>query len=202
MRTWFLHPIAFYPLVAVLAALVIAVSVKPLEWPREAAAVAGERVGSGIVLAGPAFATPAPDRQQNLYVSRNFLGQPRALRIAVAPNQAAPGLNDRGVRILLTPEAAAELNGRPVTIVVTYNPLAVNAATGLAVSLEGAGPTQWISETAPPQHLALRFEAPAQTAITAIGLRTINANREQPEAYGLEITRISITPHPQTAVAH
>jgi len=202
MRSWFLHPIAFYPLVAVLAVLVIATSAKPLSWPREPAAVAGERAGSAIVLTGAAFATPAPDPQQNLYVTRNFLGQPRALRIAVLPNQAAPGLNDRGVRILLEPQAAAALNGQPVTIVVTYNPLAVNAATGLAVSVQGAGPTQWIALTAPPQHAALRFEAPAQTAITAIGLRTINANHDQPEAYGLEITRISVTPHPQTAVVH
>lgn len=196
MRSWFLHPIAFYPLVAVLAVLVIATSAKPLSWPREAAAVAGERAGSAIVLEGAAFAAPAPDPQQNLYVTRNFLGQPRTLRIAVLPNQAAPGFNDRGVRILLARQAAAPLNDQPVTIVVTYNPLAVNAATGLAVSLQGARPTQWIAQTAPPQHAALRFEAPAQTAITAIGLRTINTNQEAPEAYGLEITRISITPHP------
>jgi hypothetical protein len=196
MRTWLLHPIVFYPLVAVLAALVIAVSAKPLSWPREAAPVAGERAGGAIVLTQAAFATPAPDAQQNLYVTRNFFGQPQALRIAVLPNQPAPGAGDRGVRILLAPEVAAGLNGAPATITVTYNPLAVNAATGLAVSLEGAAPTQWVTQTAPPQHAALRFEVPAQTGVTAIGLRTINANGEQPEAYGLEITRISITPHP------
>ncbi len=196
MRTWFLHPIIFYPLAVLLAVLVIAVSAKPLSWPRPAAPVAGQRAGSAIVLAQAAFAAPAPDPQQNLYVTRNFLGQPRALRIAVLPNQAAPGANDHGVRILLTPQAAAELSGRPATIVVTYNPLAVNAATGLAVSLQGAGPTQWVTLTAPPQHAALRFEVPAQTGVTAIGLRTINGNAQQPEAYGLEIVRVSITPHP------
>lgn len=196
MRTWFLHPAVFYPLAAILAALVIAVSAKPLSWPREAAPVTGQRAGSSIVLTQTAFAAPAPDPQQNLYVTRNFFGQPRALRIAVLPNQAAPAANDRGVRILLAPEAATALSGRPATIVVTYNPLAVNAATGLAISLQGAGATQWVTQTAPPQPAALRFEVPAQTGVNAIGLRTINGNGEQPEAYGLEITRISITPHP------
>jgi len=196
MRTWLLHPIVFYPLAALIAVLAIAVSARPLSWPRDAHAVAGQRAGPAIVLTQGAFTAPAPDPQQNLYVTRNFLGQPRTLRIAVLPNQAAPGPNDHGVRILFSPEAAAALNGRPATVVVNYNPLAVNAATGLAVSLQGAGPTQWATLTAPPQPAALRFEVPAQTGVAAIGLRTINGNAEQPEAYGLEITRISITPHP------
>jgi len=196
MRTWLLHPIIFYPLAALIAAIAIAISARPLSWPRDAQAVAGQRAAAAIVLTQGAFNAPAADPQQNLYVTRNFFGQPRTLRIAVLPNQAAPGPNDRGVRILLSPEATATLNGRPATIVVNYNPLAVNAATGLAVSLQGAGPTQWVTLTAPPQPAALRFEVPAQTGVNSIGLRTINGNAQQPEAYGLEITRISITPHP------
>src|SRR5689334_633459 len=145
MRTWLLHPVVFYPLVALLAALAIAISARPLAWPRDPVPVAGERAGAAIVLAHDAFASPAPDPQQNLYVTRNFLGQPRALRIAVLPNQAPPGPNDRGVRILLSPQAAQALNNQRATVVVNYNPLAVNAATGLAVSLQGASPTQWVT---------------------------------------------------------
>jgi hypothetical protein len=108
----------------------------------------------------------------------------------------APGAADHGVQILLGPSAAASVAGRPATVLVTYNPLAVNAATGLAVSLQGAGPTVWVTQDAPPQHGTLRFEVPAQTGVTALGLRAISANANQREAYGLEITRISITPHP------
>jgi hypothetical protein len=196
MRTWLLHPIIFYPLAALIAVLMIAVSIRPLSWPRDPAPVSVQHAGASIVLAAAAFDAPAPDPQQNLYVTRNFLGQAHSLRIAVLPNQAAPGPNDHGVRILLAPEAASALDGHAATVLITYNPLAVNAATGLAVSLQGSGPTQWLTQTAPPQHGILRFEVPAQTGVTAIGLRTLNANGTQAEAYGLEIARISITPHP------
>lgn len=197
MRSWFFHPILFYPLVALIAALAIAVSAKPLSWPREPAPAATQQAGGTLVLAGNAFSAPAPDPQQNLHIMRTFLGEARTLRIAVLPNQGAPGPDDRGVRILLNREDAAFLNSRPATVLVAYDPLAVNAATGLAVSLEGAGPTQWVTQTASPQPATLRFEVPAQTDVNAIGLRTINGNASrQTEAYGLEITRISVTPHP------
>src|SRR4029453_4570850 len=63
VRSGFPPPIVFYPLVGVIAALVIAVSAKPLSWPREAREVAGERAGSAIVLKEAAFAAPAPDPQ-------------------------------------------------------------------------------------------------------------------------------------------
>lgn len=196
MRTWLFHPIIFYPLVAVLAALVIAISVRPQSWPRAPAPVGGQSAGGALVLAQTSFDAPTSDPDQNLYVTRNFWGQAQALRIAIHPNMSALGAEDRGVQILLTPNAAANLSDHPATIVVNYNPLAVNAATGLAVSLQGAGSTVWSVQPAPPQHGALRFEVPAQTGVNAIGLRAMSSNANQREAYGLEITRISITPHP------
>jgi hypothetical protein len=196
MRTWLLHPIIFYPLVAVLAALVIAISARPQSWPRAPAPVAGQTAGAALVLTQASFDAPVSDPDQNLYITRNFMGQAQALRIAVQPNKPAPSPSDHGVQILLAPAAAAALAGRPATIVVNYNPLPVNAATGLAVSLQGTGPNAWVSLVAPPQHGALRFEVPAQAGVTALGLRAISTNANQREAYGLEITRISITPHP------
>jgi len=196
MRTWLLHPIVFYPLAALLAVLVIALSARPQSWPRAPAPVSGQTAGSALVLTQVSFDAPTGDPDQNVYVTRNFLGQAQALRIAVQPNKNTPSAADRGVQILLAPSTAAALAGRPATIVVTYNPLAVNAATGLAVSLEGAGPNVWVAQNAPPQHGALRFEVPAQTGVNAVGLRAISTNENQREAYGLEITRISITPHP------
>src|SRR5262249_52576415 len=165
MRSWLLHPIVFYPLVAVIAALVIAFSARPQSWPHSPAPVTGQQVGDRLVLMQAAFDSPSGDPDQNLYVTRNVLGQAQALRIAVLPNKPSPAASDRGVRILLSPVAAARLAGRPATIVVTYSPLPVNAATGLAVSLEGAGPIVWIAQTAPPQHGALRFEVPSQVGV-------------------------------------
>jgi hypothetical protein len=195
MRTWLLHPIVFYPLATIIAAAVIAFSARPQSWPRSPAPVTGQQAGGALVLTQASFDAPADDPDQNLYVTRNIFGQAQTLRIAVLPNKPAPGANDRGVQILLSPATAAALTGRPATITVNYNPLPVNAATGLAVSLQGAGPAMWITQAAPPQHGVLRFEVPAQTGVIALGLRAISSNGDQREAYGLEITRISIASH-------
>ena len=203
MRTWLLHPILFYPLVALVAALVVAFSVEPQKWPRAVAAVAPSRGAAGSILVeSESLGAPAPDAAQTMMVVRDFLGRARALRIAVLQSQGPPGPADRGVRILLAPSVAGSLAGRPATVAVTYNPLPVNAATGLAISIEGAGPNEWVSQTAPPQHGTLRFELPARTGVDAIGLRALSTNTDQHEAYGLEITSISITPHPSTILAH
>ncbi len=202
MRTWLLNPVVFYPLAAFIAILVIAISARPQSWPRTPAPVAGLQAGAALVLTQASFDAPAGDPDQNLYVTRNYLGQAQTLRIAVLSNKPAPGPADHGVQILLAPQTGAELAGQALTIVVSYNPLPVNAATGLAVSLEGTGPTMWVAQNAPPQHGAISFEVPAQTGINALGLRAISANENQREAYGLEITRISITPHPAGAATH
>ncbi|MBI3437457.1 MAG: hypothetical protein HY054_02170 [Proteobacteria bacterium] len=195
MRIWLMHPAVFYPLAAIIAAAAIALSVRPQAWPRTPAPVTAQLVGGGLILTQQSFDAPAPDPNQNLYIPRNFFGQAQSLRIAVQPNAPAPGANDSGVRILLSPDSAAALAGRAATVVVNYNPLPVNAATGLAISLEGDGSNTWVAQPAPPQHGALRFEVPAQSNVAALGLRAISSNADQREAYGLEITRISITPH-------
>src|SRR5262245_60561572 len=128
MRTWLLNPVVFYPLAAVIAILVIALSVRPQSWPRAPAPVAGLVAGGGLVLTQASFDAPAGDPDQNLYVTRNYLGQAQTLRIAVLSNKPAPGAGDHGVEILLAPEAAAALDNKPLTVVVNYNPLPVNAA--------------------------------------------------------------------------
>ncbi|MBS0383825.1 MAG: hypothetical protein JSS00_00585 [Proteobacteria bacterium] len=196
MRVWLMHPAVFYPLAAIVAATVIAISIRPQSWPHAPAAVAGQQIGGALVLAQSSFDAPAGDADQNLYVTRNFLGQAQTLRIAALPSTPAPGANDRGVQILLSSAAATALANQPATISVNYNPLPINAATGLAVSLQGAGPAVWVTQAAPPQQGMLRFEVPAQAGVSAVGLRAISNNGDQHEAYGLEITRISITPHP------
>ena len=75
---------------------------------------------------------------------------------------------------------------------VTYTPSPVNAASGLAVSLQGGGPAEWVAQDIPPQPNTVRFELPAQEAVNAIGLRALSSNNDQ--AYGLEITRIRVIP--------
>jgi hypothetical protein len=192
MRIWLFHPLIFYPIAALFAAFLIVVSVKPQSWPRAPAPVAAAVSGGTLTVAGDGLGAPQPGPGQNLTVVRDFWGHASALRIAQLPNQAPPGANEDGVRVLLSPETARLLDGKPVSVEVTYNPLAINAASGLALSLRGQAPAPWISRTTPPQSGRLRFELPAQARVTAIGLRALSSGGN--EAYGLEITRMRISP--------
>ncbi len=192
MRHWLFHPIIFYPLVAAFAALVIAISLSPQSWPRNAEQVAAQRDGQWLVYQGQAFNAPDVGPEQEMMVMRDFLGRPETLRIAQKAKQAPPNSLEQGTRILLTPDDAAAISGRPVTVEISYNPLSVNAANGLAVSLRGEGASEWVSQAAPPQSATLRFRLPATNNVTAIGVRALSNLDDQ--AYGLEITRIRVTP--------
>jgi hypothetical protein len=195
MRHWLFHPLIFYPLAFLFAAFVIAVSLRPQAWPRAPAPVAAERADGALVFAGEGFDAPAVGAEQEMTVVRDFWGRAQSIRIAQKPGQPPPTPAEQGARILLTPEDAALIDDRPVTVEVSYNPLPVNAATGLAVSLQGIGPADWVSQPALPQPATLRFELPAQFAVNGIGLRALSDGADQ--AYGLEITRVRVTPHPQ-----
>ncbi len=200
MRAWYFHPLIFYPLALVLAVLVIAVSLKPQAWPRAPAPAAAEVDGETLLFAGEAFNAPADSPEQEMMVVRDFFGRAQALRIAVLPGQPPPTPAEQGVRILFTPQQAALLEDRPAVVEVDYAPLPVNAADGLAVSLQGIGPADWVSQPAPPQPGTLRFDLPAQFALNGVGLRALSQGEGQ--AYGLEISAVRVTPQGDGAAAN
>ena len=59
-----------------------------------------------------------------------------------------------------TPASAAVLGAGAVTMEVSYRPQAVNTAAALAVSLQGAGPADWVKLPLQPQAGVLRFQLP------------------------------------------
>lgn len=193
MRNWLFHPVIFYPLVLIFAAVVILASLSPQTWPRPAVAQAGLIREESLVLERDAFTAPAPSPDQHVYVTRDLVGNAQALRVAVLPDMPAPTPAEQGVRVLLTPESAAMLNDRPVIVEVTYRPVSINAATGLAVSLQGIGPADWQIQPIAPQSGTVRYQFPPSFAINAIGLRAISEGTDQ--AYGVEIVRIRAIPH-------
>lgn len=192
MRHWIFHPLIFYPLVIVVAAAAILISLRPQAWPREPAPAHAEFTDGAIVLQGESFNAPSPAPEQNLTIVRDFWGRPQTMRIAVLPNQPQPTPAEPGVRILLTPEDAARIENRPVTIEVTYNTLPVNAAWGLAASVQGIGPAEWLIKPTPSDANVVSFDMPPQIAVNAIGLRAFHEGANT--AFGIEITRIRVIP--------
>ena len=197
MRSWFFHPLIFYPLVAIVAVAAVLVSLRPQFWPRDPAPAAAELSDGALVYQGDSFNTPQDAPARTFTVVRNFWGQPEALRVAILVDNNVvvpdPTPQDTGVRILLTPADAARINGRAATIEVSYRPLAINTARGLAVSLQGAGATTWVSTPTPPEPSTVSIRVPAQSGITAIGLRPIDPGNDR--VYGVEITRIRVIPN-------
>lgn len=192
MRNWLFHPIIFYPLAILIAAAAIVISLRPQSWPREPAPIAAVEDGEWLVYQGEGFNTPDAGNEE-MTVVRDYFGRPLRLRVAQTMAQPLPQPEDEGARILLTPEDAARLNGKPVIVEVSYNPLPINAANQLAVSLRGAGGSApWITQDAPPETATLRFTLPAQSQVNAIAIRPIANLNDM--AYGLEITRIRVRP--------
>lgn len=194
MRHWLFHPLVFYPLAILLAALLIAGSIQPQKWPRPPAPVAGQVRDGALVLEGAAFNSPDNSPEQNMTVVRDFWGRPHALRMSVKPGQPEPTPAETGVRILLTDEAAAVIGENAVAVEVSYNPLSVNGASALAVSLQGIAPGDWSTQPLNAEPGVARYELPASFAVNALGLRAISSGDDQ--AYGVEITRIRIVARP------
>ncbi|MCX7357619.1 MAG: hypothetical protein NT015_05700 [Alphaproteobacteria bacterium] len=192
MRHWLLHPIIFYPLAVIIAGLAIVVSLRPQSWPRQPAPVSAERDGEWMVYERDRFDSPDQGAEETTVV-RDYWGRPLRLRVAQTMAQPAPQPADQGTRILLTPEDAAAISGRPVVVEVSYNPLPVNAANRLAVSLRSdTGPSPWVTLDAPPETATLRFNLPPRASVNAIGIHPVSPQPDM--AYGLEITRIRIMP--------
>ncbi len=186
-----MRPLIFFPLAIIAAGLIVAFGLEPQRWARAAHPVNGVMDGRTLVLAGDAFDAPSASPDQHITVHRTFWGAPKSFSIAVLPNQPPPTPAERGARLLLSPDAAAALQDRPVVVEVAYNPLNVNPATSLAVSLQGIAPADWVIQELPAQPGVARFELPAQNAVNAIGLRAISENNDY--AYGLEITAVRVT---------
>jgi hypothetical protein len=200
MRNWLFHPLVFYPLVLILGAAVIFISLAPQAWPRAAEAQAGTLTPEAIVLEGASLTAPDPSPDQEMYVVRDIWGNAQSLRVAVLPDMPEPTPAEQGVRILLSPETAARLDDRPVAVEVSYRPVPINAANGLAVSLQGIGPADWVIKPIAPEAGTVRFELPASFAINAIGLRAMSNGADQ--AYGVEIVRIRVIPEPASPPAN
>jgi hypothetical protein len=195
MRHWVFHPLIFYPLVLLIAGLAIFASLEPQNWPRKPAPAPARHEGASLVWDHGGFNAPDVGPEQLLTIDRDLWGQAQSMRIAQLANQPPPTPAEQGVRILFTREDAARLDGKAVTAEVSYNPLPFNPATAMALSIQGIGPASWTTVAAPsPPEGTLKFELQPQLAPDGLGIRVL-AQQTGLEAYGLEITKVKLTPH-------
>lgn len=195
MRSWLFKPLIFYPLVLIAAAVLVLISFSPLSWPHPQAPAASAIHDGALVLQGEALGAPASGADQVVHVVRDFFGAVHGLRIAVLPEQAAPTPQDPGVRILLDREAAQMLEDKAVQVHIDYRPIPLTTASVLAVTLEGGRLLDWTSQPIDPEGGAVDFTLPAQTAVSALGLRAVQEDEEE-HNFGVEIIRIRVTPLP------
>ena len=192
MNHWLFRPLIFYPVAILIAAAIILISLDPLAWRRAPEPQSGVLENGAIVFEGRSFSAPDESPDQAVRVVRSGFNAPEALRIAVLPNQPPPTPAETGARILLSQEAIALLDDRPVHVVVAYRSLPVNPASALAVSLQGIGPADWVTQPLAVGEEEVEFDLPPQFAVNAIGFRAISSDSEHNS--GVEIVRFSATP--------
>jgi len=148
--------------------------------------VAGEIDGAALVLNGSAFGTPDPSPEQTVTTSRD------GLTIQVMADQPPPSPADRGVRILLAAARLSHVNDRPLIVNIAYTLPRTNAASRLAVSLQGIEPSEWDTQPLSTDDGEAQFTLDARSAVEAIGLRAISDTPGAPGA--VVINDIRITP--------
>jgi len=191
MRLWFFHPLILYPGLALISALLIFVSLRPDFAPRAPHPVAGRDVGGVIVLDRDALAAPEGSPANTLYVVRDGLGRPSALRVATKPGQPPLSPVDSGVRLLLNADTTAKIGQGGAIVDVSLRPVPLTVAQGLAVSLQGAGPADWVSQPVSPETQVLRFQLKgAPGGASAIGFYPFS--EDQTYNYGVEIVQVRI----------
>lgn len=133
----------------------------------------------------------AQARDVDVYVQRNLVGLPQALRLA-----ATQGVNGEagGIRLEFTPQVRRLLADRAVIVEVDVRPLEVTTAQALAVRAEGADLTPWQSAiliAEEPQTLRFALLKPAGE-LAAIWLRPVPPESRD-YAYGVEVAEVRLS---------
>ena len=180
-----------YLYIAILLAVGAALLVWSFSLDPRGKPVAGHEDGAALILSGRDLRAPDPSPEQSHSIANGHLS------LSVLPNQPPPTPAERGVRILLASARTAHVNDRSVIVEVRYSVASANPASGLAVSLQGIGPSEWVSQTLSAEAGTARFELPPQNLVDSIGLRALSDTPNQPGA--LNITEIRVSPAPETA---
>jgi hypothetical protein len=194
MKSLLFNRMIFYPLLALAAALLITLSLRP-EWPPQPRiSVAAERVGDALVFGVEALRQIDPGAEHVSHIARDEAGRPSGLRLArTMAALAGPNPDDPGASLALTAPDQDALAGRPVVIEIFYRPVAVSQADALAVGLDDGTTTLWADAPLAPHEGMLRLLLPAQAAPPQrLALRLQSARSDY--NFGVELVEVRITP--------
>jgi hypothetical protein len=137
------------------------------------------------------LARPAVAPAHTIRIVRDGLGRPAALRVATRPGQPPLSPVDQGARLLLAAQTAAAIGAGDAIVDVSIRPVPLTTAQGLAVSLQGAGPVEWVSQPLTPEAQVLRYQLKAAPGgARAIGFYPFSADQEY--NYGVEIVQVRV----------
>jgi hypothetical protein len=187
-----MRAIFFYPLAALAAAAAIAASFGPELLPNKAAPQAGRLERGALVYDATALAHMDVPDTQVAHVDRDDYWRAAVMQIATRRTRLDPSPALPGARLLLTPDQAAALAGKPIRVQVRVRPLPYTTAVSLAVSAQTGGPVAWTAQKLPAESAALSFHLPAieGSPPQAIGFWPVTAARDYD--YGVEIVEVRV----------
>jgi hypothetical protein len=188
MRALLFRPFIFYPVLAILAALAVMVSLRPA-WPTSPLAPApAVRAGSAFDFGAAALAAAYPGSAHVGHIVRDG-DRPTAMRFA--RRAASVGQDSPGAVLTLLPNDAAAFAGRPTAAEIRFRPLPITTAEGL--SLRWAGDQAWVSVPVQPGEDRAAFVLPPPaSAPTGLEIRIDSTKADYD--YGLELVWVRLIP--------
>lgn len=185
----------FYPVLLAIAAALILASLGFEAFARNGAPQRAERDGPAYVYGASALAGGVATSEGHLrHVMRDLGVSARAVRVGVRPGRGAPTPSSVGATLLFAPGDAAALAGKPVHVEVSVRRLGVTTANAIAVSLQNGSPATWATAAIPADAGVVAFNLPAMAGAAPKGLGIWLISDKIDYNYGVEISRIAVTP--------
>jgi hypothetical protein len=183
----------FYPLILVLAAALVALSLGITTVSQPPQPQPATRKDGALVYGPHQLARGTRiDATHVRYIVRDLGLSASAVRLAVRPGTAIPADGDSAAALLLAPGDTEALVGRPVRVEIAHRRFSISAAGALALRFDN-GP--WTITPLPPQSGPLTVTLPApSTAPRELGIRMVTDQQDM--NYGAEFNRIVLRPVP------
>lgn len=177
----------FYPLVAIAAAILIALSFGETLRPTPPGPVAGLAAKDALVFPADMLKSVDPGAAATHVVREGT--KTIGLRIATPVGGAAPVLA-AAARVRLDPSAAARLSQRPLVVELLTRPIPLATAPEIAVGLISNGTVQWSRQTLSTDPALAAFAFPATSGVDGIAIYPINPSPDR--VLGVEIGEIRV----------